>query len=352
MSEIKKSGNPFSRIRKMQAMAAEEMKKTEKVEEPQEAKEEAKPVKKVNPFAAKKAAEKAKTKVEKKEDEAPKAVAPENIPVVDGDEDGVSVNPDNDDALIAVADTPENEEPVAEKPKRKRTVKKKTVKEEPKEEASAEKPEKAPTSESEPEAETEVKEEKPKSKKKEKSNEQVAAERILTTNLKSLFTSDLSVEEAARMILKSYSSPEYEHFKEDIFARISEITIDPDMNPGTIRYKLHEIDALKMELLPLKVQTREFINGLMQKDYGAITAYISENSVGSNDTERKRNGFRALASYDCDGHNINLLTTMTGVQMRDEFLDAILGDLENKQKVLITYLGTLKVDSNVAPISY
>lgn len=332
--------NPFSRIRKMQALAAEEAKTEKKAEEEQ--KEETEPIVKKNPFAKKKAAEKAPV-VEKEKTET--------IPVLEGDEDGSPINPDNDDALIAVADVPENEEPVAEKPKKKRTTKKKATKvEAPKEEK--EETEEV-SSEANEKEETEVTEKKTKRSSK-KTADQVSAEKVLSTNtyLKDMFTSDLSVEEAASLVLESYCSPKYMKFKEDVLRRASEVTIDPDMNSGTIRYKLHSIDALKMELLPLKIQTREFLASLMQKDYGALSAYIVENSVGNNAEERKRNSFRALANYDCDGRNVNLLTAMTGVHMRDEFLNSVLEVLENKQRVLVTYLGTLKVDSNVAPISY
>ena len=343
MAETKKR-NPFSRLHKMQAIAAEEEKKASsgtENKEPEKVNEPKVTTKKSNPFAKRKS-----------------AVKPEDIPTVDGDEDGTPSNPDNDDALIAVANEPEvNEVPVSEKPKRKRASRKKKTEEPAEETAPQEKADEEPASKSEEnvreaeETKEVVEVEKKPAKRSKKSSDQSRAEKLLEANCKFLFTSDLSVEEAASMILKSYSSEEYTQFKNDIYQRAAEITIDPDMNPGTIRYKLHSIDALKMELLPLKVNTREFLHGLMQKDYGVVSAYISENSIGSNPEERKRNGFRALANFECGGRNINMLTTMTGVQMRDEFLDAVLGDLENKQRVLITYLGTLKVDSNVAPLA-
>jgi len=368
--------NPFRRLRKMQEMAAStsEEKKEEKTEqaehESNKTEEAASPAKKEkkNPFKKKAV-----------------AVKPEEVPVIDVDENGDPLTNDNDDVFAEVANEPESSTPVSEKPKRKRRSRKKEaeaktesaseteseekseevskdVNEAPVEETAVEDtskdtvPEETETEETKAEGtetDTEQTEEKPTQKKKraKKTIDQSRAEKLLQSNpdCKFLFESEYSVDEAAGAILRSYYSDDYAQFKADIYKRISEITIDPDMTPGTIRYKLHCIDALKMELLPLKVNTRELLKGLMHKEYGVMTAYIAENSLGNNDNERKRNACRALANWESGSYSFNMLTTLTGVQMKDEFLDAVLSDLENKQKVLITYLGTLKVDSSLMP---
>jgi hypothetical protein len=355
--------NPFSKRRRESiaaaAVAAVDKEKSEdkketvaekNVEEPQEKKE-----KKVNPFAKKKA--------EKKAEPAPakdKGTKEEYPDIVD--------NPDEDPALIAVADTPEDETPA--KPVRKRRSRKRTEeqKEEPaevqeQEEVSEEEvapesagPEQDKTSEEESVEELkedkedkEEKEEKTvpakRAKKTKKDPEQKRAERIILSDYGDIFKSELSVEESAKLVLEAYQCEEFRQYKKDVYTRLEEITIDPDMNPGTVRYKMHCIDALRMELMPFKVNTREALNALMQKDYGVLTAYIAENSVGSNDLERRRNGCLSLTKFEIKGQQVNMLTTMTGVKMRDEFLDAVLSELKSKQEMLITYMSTLKIDS-------
>lgn len=351
--------NPFSKRRRESIAAAAVEKEKQKlvedkkeavaveknVEEPQEKKE-----KKVNPFA--------KKKVEKKVEPAPVKDTKEEYPdVVD--------NPDEDPALIAVANTPEDETPA--KPVRKRRSRKKTEEqnEEPaevqkQEEVSEEEvasenadseQDKASEEESveEPKEDKEEKEEKAvptkKAKKTKKDPEQKRAERIILSDYGDIFKSELSVEESAKLVLEAYQCEEFRQYKKDVYTRLEEITIDPDMNPGTVRYKMHCIDALRMELMPFKVNTREALNALMQKDYGVLTAYIAENSVGSNDLERRRNGCLSLTKFEIKGQQVNMLTTMTGVKMRDEFLDAVLSELKSKQEMLITYMSTLKIDS-------
>lgn len=351
--------NPFAKRRKEAIAAAIVSKEDEpKKEKPEQAKQEnndEKPVvKKVNPFLKKK-------QQAKKEEEVAQVV-------------DIEPNPDEDPALLAVANEPESEVP-ATKPKRKSRKKKEEPKqEEPKEEKEEEEEkqeepapeettetaaeaeaetteEPAPETEKKAEAENDTKAVAPKKTKKvaKKDPDQRRAEKIILSDYGDIFKSDLSVEESAKFVLEAYQSDEFRTFKKEIYARMEDVTIDPDMNPGTIRYKLHCIDALKMELMPLKVNTREALNSLMQKDYGVLTAYIAEHSVGSNDLERRRNGCLSLAKFECKGQQINMLTTMTGVKMRDEFLDAVLSELKTKQEVLITYLGTLKVDSNLMP---
>lgn len=343
--------NPFAKRRKEAIAAAivpkeEESKKEEKpIQAKQESGDDKPAVKKMNPFLKKK-------QVKKEEEPTPADIEP---------------NPDEDPALLAVADEPESDVPATKPKRRSRKKKEEPKQEEPPKEEKQEEPapeentdetaaeaateEPAPEAEKEAEAENETKAVVPKKTKKvaKKDPDQRRAEKIILSDYGDIFKSDLSVEESAKFVLEAYQSDEFRTFKKEIYARMEDVTIDPDMNPGTIRYKLHCIDALKMELMPLKVNTREALNSLMQKDYGVLTAYIAEHSVGSNDLERRRNGCLSLAKFECKGQQINMLTTMTGVKMRDEFLDAVLSELKTKQEVLITYLGTLKVDSNLMP---
>lgn len=326
--------NPFSKRRKEAIAAASVTNETneEKKEEKKVEAAEPRDVKKVNPFLKKKA---------KKEEP----------PQVD-----IETNPDDDPAIIAVADEPESEI----KPKKKSRKKKETSKQKEQEEQKEEKQEPVAAAENAEalaeETEESSSEEKPTVSKKtrktaKKDADQLKAEKIMLSDYGDIFKSDLSVEESAKLVLEAYQSEEFREFKKGIYARMEEITIDPDMNPGTIRYKMHCIDALRADLAPFKANTKEALNALMQKDYGVLTAYIAEHSIGSNDLERRRNGCLSLAKFDCGGQQINMLTTMTGVKMRDEFLDTVLSELKSKQEMLNTYYGTLKVDSNLMPLA-
>ena len=93
------------------------------------------------------------------------------------------------------------------------------------------------------------------------------------------------------------------------------------------------------------VKTREIINSLTHKDYGVITAFLAEHSVGDNATDRKAASFKALRNFNIDGKKINLLETLTGLQFRSEYFESMNKLLDRKQDMLLSYIALLKIEA-------
>lgn len=162
------------------------------------------------------------------------------------------------------------------------------------------------------------------------------------------FDDGLSIEEAVTALMQDYMSEDFVKWQQDILNALAEIRIDPDINAGTMKFKLSQIDALRAELIGTRLQAKATLNTLMNKEYGMIAAYIAQNSAGSNADERKKAGYTALESYrNSEGKRINLLKFFTGVRMRAEFIETVIDELENKQRMLITYSSSIKIDAQL-----
>lgn len=241
-----------------------------------------------------------------------------------------------------VAEETTSEEGVEEKPKRRGRPRK--HKEEDTEESIEEdsKPEPTPEilSAIEEDIAEQEKEEKPKKKsaKKHESVEQISYVSIDVLGEK------LDVDTATAEYLNYFIDTEWQEKEKYFLDKVTNIRIEADMNPGTLKFTLADLCTLNDEVMPHYLEQKKIYDSLVNKDFGSATAFKIANSTGSNSEERKRTGTLALMKAKINGQEINYISLINAVQMRYNSLNEIMKMIKYKSDICITMASAIKTE--------
>lgn len=140
------------------------------------------------------------------------------------------------------------------------------------------------------------------------------------------------------------TTPDWEEAKQEIEDKLKALTIDPDMNPSTMKHLIGDLDDLMTELRFRLVDIEgqvEFINA--QVDY-----IRSTNSKGSNAEERKANAINALTNFKKnpdDEEVINLVQYQIFMNNKMNFLNKSIETVRDRRQLLITFNSCMKIES-------
>lgn len=165
-----------------------------------------------------------------------------------------------------------------------------------------------------------------------------------------IFGMKIDFEEAANIIRANYFDEEWFKYRDAVYKEFQSIKIDKDLNMGTIKVVLEEINLLKDKILLPLTEAKEIVTMLSDKDCGIGTVIKTKAAVESqtsNATARTAAGFEALQKVNANGTDINLLTILMAAKLRYNFLDAIMSNLENKRQSLITMNSALKIEAGL-----
>ena len=235
-----------------------------------------------------------------------------------------------------------SEEEVEEKPKRRGRPRK--HKEETTDESTEESQEE--TSEEEnpilDAIEEEISKEDKKSKKKSsKKHEEV--EKIGMTTI-DVLGDQIDVNVSTAEYLNYFVDDEWKEKEKYFLDKVTNIRIEADMNPGTLKFTLADLCALNDEVMPHYLEQKKIYDSLVNKDFGSATAFKIANSTGSNSEERKRSGILALMKAKINGQEINYITLINAVQMRYNALNEIMKMIKYKSDICITMASAIKTE--------
>lgn len=157
-----------------------------------------------------------------------------------------------------------------------------------------------------------------------------------------------SYKEAAGEVLSYYIDDEWKEKEKELDERLSNIRVDGDMNSGTIRFAIGELNRFNDEIRLLCVEQEQLLDILTNKEYGKAPV-IASKAKGKNETERKCNAYELMAHYRQPGsdHTINLITLIQAVKLRVTFLHRICGDIDRKSDRCITFQNALKTEASL-----
>lgn len=224
-------------------------------------------------------------------------------------------------------DVVDKEPVVEEKPKKRRTRRKKA-------EIEAEK-------KAEKEEPEEVVEEKTEEPKKVKKETKVEVDEFKSVDL---LGEKIPYDEMATTVLEYFQESEWIKTEQELEEKLAKIRIEPDMNPGALKYVLAELNALSDTVYPIYTEQSKLQAALIDKNYGAAVAYQILHSVGSNEAERKRNGYLALQKANVGGKTVNYLAMIQALLMRIMFLDKYMYRIQQKTSLCITMSGAMKME--------
>lgn len=235
------------------------------------------------------------------------------------------------------------EEGVEGKPKRRgrpRKHKEEDVEESAEEEDSKPEPTPEILSAIEEDIAEQEKEEKPKKKsvKKHESVEQISYVSIDVLGEK------LDVDTATAEYLNYFIDTEWQEKEKYFLDKVTNIRIEADMNPGTLKFTLADLCALNDEVMPHYLEQKKIYDSLVNKDFGSATAFKIANSTGSNSEERKRTGTLALMKAKINGQEINYISLINAVQMRYNSLSEIMKMIKYKSDICITMASAIKTE--------
>lgn len=235
------------------------------------------------------------------------------------------------------------EEGVEEKPKRRgrpRKHKEEDVEEFNEEEDSKPEPTPEILSAIEEDIAEQEKEDKPKKKsaKKHESVEQISYISIDVLGEK------LDVDTATAEYLNYFIDTEWQEKEKYFLDKVTNIRIEADMNPGTLKFTLADLCALNDEVMPHYLEQKKIYDSLVNKDFGSATAFKIANSTGSNSEERKRTGTLALMKAKINGQEINYISLINAVQMRYNSLNEIMKMIKYKSDICITMASAIKTE--------
>ena len=235
------------------------------------------------------------------------------------------------------------EEGIEEKPKRRgrpRKHKEEDVEEFNEEEDSKPEPTPEILSAIEEDIAEQEKEDKPKKKsaKKHESVEQISYVSIDVLGEK------LDVDTATAEYLNYFIDTEWQEKEKYFLDKVTNIRIEADMNPGTLKFTLADLCALNDEVMPHYLEQKKIYDSLVNKDFGSATAFKIANSTGSNSEERKRTGTLALMKAKINGQEINYISLINAVQMRYNSLNEIMKMIKYKSDICITMASAIKTE--------
>ncbi len=163
------------------------------------------------------------------------------------------------------------------------------------------------------------------------------------------FHSEYSFRQGTDILMGAMEEGEEEwlKFRDDITARVQKVRIDSDINPGTIKFAMDELDALFTEIRIRLIQTEQAINRIDDKKTGYATI-IEKDVLGKlgkvSTAERDAAVQKALIDVQTQGHHINLLFLLGKARDRKIVLDGFMSIVDAKKKALITACSVMKTE--------
>lgn len=185
------------------------------------------------------------------------------------------------------------------------------------------------------------KEDKKSKKKSSKKHEEV--ERIGMTTI-DVLGDQIDVNVSTAEYLNYFVDDEWKEKEKYFLDKVTNIRIEADMNPGTLKFTLADLCALNDEVMPHYLEQKKIYDSLVNKDFGSATAFKIANSTGSNSEERKRSGILALMKAKINGQEINYITLINAVQMRYNALNEIMKMIKYKSDICITMASAIKTE--------
>lgn len=156
----------------------------------------------------------------------------------------------------------------------------------------------------------------------------------------------IKIEADATYLFSSYTPSSFRTEMTRILNALRDIEISADMNPGVIQVRLSQICALNDEITQHSISTKMMLDNLFAKD-GAIMAEASSNVEGSNEFERKRSLNKILMNFTLDDKTINIIDVKTALGMKMTFYNQITTDLDKKRSILMSYIGSQKIEASL-----
>lgn len=137
--------------------------------------------------------------------------------------------------------------------------------------------------------------------------------------------------------------------KRSVKNHVNQIKIGNDLDPGIARQRIAQLDDWYSRC---RIYLNDFTE---QKD--KVDSIIREiersHAEGSNEMSRKQNATRHLQAYpvDDDGETVNMYELQRYLQARVSFYNNVIDILRNKQSVMITVNGMMKLEKDLMPSS-
>lgn len=230
---------------------------------------------------------------------------------------------------------------------KKQDREKEEVKEEPKEEAKEE-VSKNKSSEEEKKEENKPKKEKKAKASKRKTAKKKNADTDEDMNFVDIPVTSTSFHDAIQSITSSFMDEDWEEFKAEVEKELSEITIDSDMNPGTLKVVISELSILRDKVWFPYQESKTLYEQLSSKEPEGLIERVKRINLGNgnNDMERRRAGVWACMNYETDTGTVNLYEVLDEVRKRYNFLRSVIESIQYKTDILITLNGALKLEKD------
>lgn len=136
----------------------------------------------------------------------------------------------------------------------------------------------------------------------------------------------------------------WDEVKLEIQDKLKALTIDPDMNPASMKILIGELDNVMTELRFLKIDLETQVKALNEQ-----VEYIRvSNSIGSNSEQRKANGYKALMNHKKNPNDtevINLIQVQIFMNSKLNFLTEAIETVKDRRQLLITFSSMLKIET-------
>ena len=253
----------------------------------------------------------------------------------------------------------DKEEKVKEAPaEEKETVKdepKETVKDEPKETVKDESKEK--TEDEQPKKKKKVTRRKSKNTADDNSADNESEDTQVTFlstrefEVQNVLGTKMSYEEMVAKYESAFEDEGWMEFRAEIVKELDAIKVAADMNPGTLKVTLTELNDLYGKIAVEHSRMKALLESLANKEDGVCTAIRYQGMPeGSNDNVRRANGYAALNNATFQGEPINFVNLIAGTRMKYTFLDSIVQRINFMSRMCITFLGALKMENSMDAI--
>lgn len=154
-------------------------------------------------------------------------------------------------------------------------------------------------------------------------------------------------DEMAGQVLDYFEDDKWKETEDHLRDEMDKIRIEPDMNPGTLKYALAALCNLNDELSVIYDEQKKLLDALCDKDFGVAVAYQTVHGTGSNVDERKRNGFIALSHAKVGDHEVNYIAMIAAMKIRFAFLNNLSKRIQYKSNLCITMSGAIKMEQGL-----
>lgn len=162
--------------------------------------------------------------------------------------------------------------------------------------------------------------------------------------------SKMSYEEMAAKVMSSLEDDEqqaWQGFKAEVIEELEKIKIAADMNPGTLKYTLMDLNELYGKIVVPHANAKALLEALTNKEDGVCVAIRMQASVGSNDYQRRGNGFSALANATYQGEKINFVNLIAATRVKYIFLESIKQRIRFMSDLCITMSSAIKLEERL-----